>query len=271
MTTQARPSNWTLARERFVIELKDFSRSTEQMIFVFAFPFILLALLSAMLGKQTLGDTGVSFTQYLLGGIVASAVIYTGFQSPAMAIAIDRDQDVLKRLRATPLPSWAFFVGKVGQVFAVTLVQVALLLAIGTFVYRIDLPTDPGQWLTLGWLLLLGIASSTALGLATSSLLRNGKAASAVLTPLVLVLQFISGVFYVYTQIPGVLQGIAEVFPLKWLALGMRSFFLPEGFETAESRGSWEHGTTAIMLIVWLVIGLVVALRTFRWQRSDDK
>lgn len=266
-----RPSNWTLARERYVVELKDFTRSTEQMIFVFAFPFILLFLLSAMLGKQTLGDTGVSFTQYLLGGMVASAIFYSGFQSPAMAIAIDRDQDVLKRLRATPLPSWAYFAGKIGQVLTVSIVQIALLLVVAVVIYGVDLPTTAGPWLTLGWVALLGIASSTTLGIAMSTVLRNGKAASAVMTPLVLVLQFISGVFYVYTQIPEVLQRVAEFFPLKWLALGMRSFFLPEEFALAESRGTWEHGTTAIVLAVWFVIGLVVAIRTFRWQRLDDK
>lgn len=267
----ARPSPWTLVRERYVIELKDFSRSTEQMLFVFAFPFILMVLLSAMLGNQTLGDTGVSFTQYLIGGMVASAIFYTGFQSPAMAIAIDRDQDVLKRLRATPLPSWAYFAGKVLQVLTVSIIQIALLLVLATTVYGLDIPFTSSRLFTLAWVSLLGIASSTTLGIAMSTALRNGKAASAVMTPLVLVLQFISGVFYNYSTLPGVLQGIAEIFPLKWLAQGMRSVFLPEGFEEAETRMSWEHPTIAVMLAVWFVIGLVLALRTFRWQRLDDK
>jgi len=265
-----RPSWARLARERFVLELKDFSRSREQMIFIFFFPLILLVLLSAMLGRQVIDGTDITFTQYLLGGMIASGIFYTGFQSPAMSIAIDRDLDLLKRLRATPLPASAFFTGKVAQVFVVSIVQVAMLLAVGALVYGIDLPTEAAKWATFSWVFVLSVASSTALGIAVSSLLRNGKAASAILTPIVLALQFVSGIFYVYTALPELVQRIAEFFPLQWIAQGMRSVFLPNEFAMAEARGSWEHPATAIVLAVWLVIGVVLAARTFRWLRTDD-
>ncbi len=98
----------------------------------------------------------------------------------------------------------------------------------------------------------------------------NGKAASAILTPIVLVLQFTSGVFIVFNDVPPFLQHFAELFPLKWLAQGMRSVFLPETFQAAEVRGSWEHPATAIVMAIWLIVGLVIAVRTFRWMRHDD-
>lgn len=273
MTTavRTRPTWGALTRDRFVVEIKDFTRSREQMIFIFFFPLILLVLLSAMLGDQKVGDTGISFTQYLLAGMIASGIFYTGFQSPAMAIAIDRDLDLLKRIRATPLPSSSFFAAKIAQVFVVSVVQLFMLLLVGTLVYDITLPTEASKWVTFSWVFVLAVASSTALGIAASSILRNGKAASAILTPVVLALQFISGIFYVYTALPLALQRIAEVFPLKWIAQGMRSVFLPDSFAAAEARGSWEHAAIAAVLIVWLVIGLVVAIRTFRWQRADDR
>jgi ABC-2 type transport system permease protein len=49
----------------------------------------------------------------------------------------------------------------------------------------------------------------------------------------------------------------------------MRSVFLPPEFEAAEVSGSWQHGLTAVILTVWLLVGLVVCIRTFRWQRRD--
>ena len=270
-SVETRPGWGALVRDRFVVEVKDFTRSREQMIFIFFFPLILLVLLNAMLGDQMIEDTAISFTQYLLAGMIASGIFYTGFQSPAMAIAIDRDLDLLKRIRATPLPASAFFVGKIAQVFAVSVVQMFMLLAVGRFAYDITLPTEASKWLTFGWVFVLAVASSTALGIAVSSILRNGKAASAILTPAVLALQFISGVFYVYTALPLALQRIAEFFPLKWIAQGMRSVFLPDSFAVAEARGSWEHPATAAVLFVWLLVGLAVAIRTFRWQRADDR
>lgn len=272
MSTAAppRPSWASLAVDRLVVDLKDFSRSREQMIFIFAFPLLLLAMFGAIFGGQTLGDTGVTFSQYLMAGMIASGILNTGFQSLAISIAIDRDEDVLKRIHATPLPATAFFAGKIAQVLLVSLVQIAILVAMGVLLYDVSLPSGE-QWLTFAWVFLLGTAASTTLGIATSSLLRNAKAASAILTPIVLFLQFTSGVFFVFTQLPEWLQQVASAFPLRWLAQGMRSVFLPESFAAQEAAGTWQHGLTALVLAVWFVIGLVVAVRTFRWQRPDDR
>jgi ABC-2 type transport system permease protein len=48
----------------------------------------------------------------------------------------------------------------------------------------------------------------------------------------------------------------------------MRSVFLPDSFATQEVAASWESGRTAIILIVWLVVGLIFAIKTFRWERK---
>jgi ABC-2 type transport system permease protein len=85
----------------------------------------------------------------------------------------------------------------------------------------------------------------------------------------VIVLQFISGVFFVFSEIPGWMQTIGAIFPLKWLAQGMRSVFLPSSFEISEVGGSWQLPQTALVLVAWTIVGLAVTLRTFRWQRAD--
>ncbi|WP_084631114.1 ABC transporter permease [Demequina aestuarii] len=270
LETRPSPSWRSLVADRMVLELKEFTRSREQMIFIFAFPMIFLVLFGTIFGGQTLGDTDVTISQYFLAGMIATGILNTGFQSLAISLSIDRDEDVLKRIHATPLPATAYFTGKIAQVLLVSIAQIAILLMLGVLLYDVALPTDAGRWWTFTWVFLLGTAASSAVGIATSSLLRNGKAASAILTPVVLFLQFTSGVFFVFTQLPSYLQTVAEVFPLKWLAQGMRSVFLPEYFETQEASGSWEHPMTAVMLSAWFVIGLVVAVRTFRWMRSDD-
>jgi ABC-2 type transport system permease protein len=84
-------------------------------------------------------------------------------------------------------------------------------------------------------------------------------------------LQFISGIFFPYSDIPTWLQTIAAVFPLKWMAQGMRSVFLPDSKAAAEVAGSWQHGLTALILVAWTIAGLVLCLRTFRWRRRDDR
>ena len=146
-----------------------------------------------------------------------------------------------------------------------------MLVGVGVAFYDVNLPSSASVWGTFAWVFVLGTAASVTLGIGMSSLLRNARAGSAILTPVVLFLQFISGVFIVFTEVPPFLQSVASVFPLKWLAQGMRSVFLPADFESAEASGSWQHGATAIILTVWFVVGTVWAVKTFRWQRPEDR
>jgi ABC-2 type transport system permease protein len=85
----------------------------------------------------------------------------------------------------------------------------------------------------------------------------------------VLVLQFISGVYLSFSQLPEWLQNVASVFPLKWMAQGMRSVFLPENFESVEPDGLWNLAGVALATSIWLVAGLIVCRLTFRWIRKD--
>jgi len=181
---------------------------------------------------------------------------------------MERDDGTLKRLRGTPAPTASYFIGKVILVFVSMFIQVALLLAFGVALYGISLPSTPQRWLTFIWVMLLGIASSTILGIAFSVVPKSGRGASAVVSPIVIILQFFSGVFFVFTQLPTWMQNFAALFPLKWLTQGMRSVFLPDSFATQEVAKSWEHGRTVLILSAWLIAGFVIAIKTFRWERS---
>jgi ABC-2 type transport system permease protein len=77
-------------------------------------------------------------------------------------------------------------------------------------------------------------------------------------------------VFFAFYDLPSWMQNVASVFPLRWMAQGMRSVFLPDDMVTLEVGGTWAHGTTAAVLVAWLVVGLVIGVRTFRWRRRDD-
>ena len=262
------PSVPGLALARTTIELKQFFRQRDSMVFTFAFPVILLFIFGSVFSDDL--APGVSFTQYFTAGMVASGIVLSSFQSLAIGIAVERDDGTLKRLRGTPMPPAAFFLGKIGMVLVTSVVQTAILLAVGALLFGLDLPSDADRWLRFAWIFVLGTAAGTVLGIAFSSVPRSSKSAAAVVSPVVLVLQFISGVFFVYSELPSWMQSLASAFPLKWLAQGMRSVFLPEEFVTQEVGGSWQLPQTALVLAAWLVVGLLVSLRTFRWLKRTD-
>jgi ABC-2 type transport system permease protein len=250
------------------VELLQFSRERDSMVFIFGFPIILLVIFGSVFSDDI--APGVSFRQYFTAGMIASGLMITSFQSLAIQIAIERDDGTLHRLAGTPMPKGAFFLGKIVLVVVSAGIQTMLLLLLGALFFGLQLPSDPGRWLTFAWLSLLGAATFTLLGIAASGLPRSGRSASAVISPIVIVAQFISGVFFIYSDLPPWMQHIAAVFPLKWLTQGMRSVFLPDSFAVKEPAGSWEHGRIALVLLAWGVVAAVLAMRTFRWHRRDD-
>jgi ABC-2 type transport system permease protein len=260
------PGTLKLGLLRGQMEIIQFSRQKEAVVFTIFFPVILLAIFGSVF-KDTIAP-GVTFSQYFVAGMIASGLVNSGFQNIAINIPIERDLGAIKRLRGTPLPITSYFIGKAISVFASMVVQVLILLAIGVAFFGLNMPTETSKWLTFTWLLLLGTASSTALGVAFSSVPKNGRGASAIVSPVVIVLQFFSGVFFVFTQLPGWMQQVAAIFPLKWLTQGMRSVFLPDTFAAQEVAQSWESGRTALILFAWLIAGLFLAVKTFRWENK---
>lgn len=255
-----------LARTR--LELTAFFREKDALIWTLLYPIVLLAIFGSVFNQEI--APGVSFSQYFLAGMIATGLMLVSFQQLAIGIALERDDGTLKRLEGTPMPRAAYFVGKIGMVLVTAVAQIGLLLVVGVAFFDLQMPTQASSWATFAWVAVLGITSGTLLGVAFSSIPRSGKSAAAVVTPPLLILQFISGVFFVFTQLPTWMQDVASLFPLKWMAQGMRSVFLPDYFAAEEAAGSWQLGLVALVLLAWTVGGLVLALTTFRWRRRDD-
>ena len=260
------PSALSLGIRRGGLEIRQFLRQRESVIFTLLFPVILLVIFGSVFSDTIAPD--VTFSQYFLSGIIASGLVNTGFQWLAITIPLERDFGALKRLRGTPMPASSYFIGKAILVFVSMVVQILMLLGVGAAFFGIAMPSDINKWITFAWLTLLGSACSTALGIAFSVIPKSGRGASAVVSPIVIILQFFSGVFFIFTQLPSWMQQFASIFPLKWLTQGMRSVFLPDSFATQEVAKSWENERTFAVLVIWLIIGIFFSVRKFKWDRD---
>jgi ABC-2 type transport system permease protein len=258
-----------LVRRQGMLELKQFTRSREAVVFTMAFPIIMILIFASIFDDEI--APGVNYTQYFITGMIATGLMTVGFQSLAIQIPIERDKGVLKRFRGTPMPRWVYFAGKVLMVAGIGVAEVALLLAVSIGLFDLDPPGSLEKWLTFAWVSILGLGACTLCGIAFSSVPRTARSATAVVTPVALVLQFISGVFFVFTDLPTWMQQVAAIFPLKWMCQGLRSVFLPDSFAVAEPAGSWELGKVALILSAWCVVGLVLCVRTFSWSNKYSR
>jgi ABC-2 type transport system permease protein len=252
-------------------EIRGYFRQGDSVFFTFLFPLVMLLIFSTAFSNSTFGPPGAELTaaEFYLPGMLAAGVLLSGLQNMSIDIAMEKGDGTLKRLGGTPLSPVSYFLGKLGQVLVTGILQSALLIVVAAVVFGVQLPTEPERWLTFAWVFLLGVTTCALLGIALSAIPRSGRSATAVVIPIVLVLQFISGVYLAFSALPEWLQNVASVFPLKWLAQGMRSVFLPDAFESLEMNESWDHPGILLVCGIWLVAGLVLARLTFRWIRKD--
>lgn len=258
----------SLARSR--VELLTFFRNWMSLIFNMALPVLLMLVFGAVFNQKIPG-TNVDYRLLFISGMIGVGVMSTTFQSLALGVTSDRDEGLIRRLAASPMPRVAYFVGITVKALITTVFEVIILMVLGMVLYGLPMPSDAVRWLTLVWVVLLGVSSCSLLGIAYTALIPNSRAAPGATTPPFMILQFVSGVFFPLSMIPAVLTSIGYAFPLLWMAKGLRFVFLPDFLESAEPSGSWDLGLVAIVLIAWTVVGGILAVFAFRWRGQRVK
>jgi ABC-2 type transport system permease protein len=245
----------------FVHELKAqqrlFWRSRELAFFTFMLPIIFFFLLGSVYGEDEV--EGVRGADYLLAGMLGYGCISTCFAGLAIMLVIRREQGILKRLRATPLPPATYLAAVLTSIVLVFALETVLMIAIGRIGFDTALPDRP---LSLAAALLLGAVSFAALGVGLSSLIRSAEGASAVVNAIYLPVSFISGAFFSPASFPAFLEAIADVLPLVYFIELVRDVML---------HGSriWDEPTAVAVIAAWGAAGLVVSVRSFRWEPRE--
>ena len=140
---------------RGLLEIKTFMRQRESVVFTLLFPVLLLFIFGSVFKGKVSSE--VSFSQYFLAGMIASALVNTGFQQLAIMIPIERDFGTLKRLRGTPMSLSSYFIGKIISVVFSMFVQIILLLIFGITLFHLHLPSTSEKWIRLVILTLLSL------------------------------------------------------------------------------------------------------------------
>ena len=251
-----------LVLHEFRFDQKTFWRNPASVFFTVLLPVMFLLIFATIFGNDTLeGLGGIETTTYYVPAIVTLAVVSATMQSLAISLTVDRENGLLKRTRGTPLPSWVFIAGRVGNSIVVSVLSLIVVSIIGWAVYGVDIPFEraPAVLVTL----VVGAASFCCLGFAITAAIPSEDAAAPITNVALLPLYFLSGVFIPETEIPSGVLHFADLFPI-------RHFF--EAFFTAwdplTTGAGFEWGNLAIVA-AWGVAGLAIAVRTFRWEPRD--
>jgi ABC-2 type transport system permease protein len=231
-------------------------RSREAAVFTFLFPVILFLLLGSVYSGRVYG---VPASQALLAALLAYGCSVVCFAGLSITLVIRRENAVLKRLRATPLPIFVFVAGVLASTLAVFILETATLFVLGRIVYGTPWP---GHILSILLMLLLGTLCFAALGVGLSGLIRSAEGSSAVVNLIVLPMAFVTGAFGPTRHYPRFLRVVGDVLPLKYFVDLSNAIYL-HGHEV------WDRPGAVGVLAAWGAAGLVVAIRRFRWEPRE--
>ena len=250
-----------LALRQLKYEERSFRRNPAAAFFTLAFPLVFLVIFTAIFGNRDtdLGGRVVSGATFYVPAIVALTVVNSCYTLLAMSWVYNRDAGVLKRIRGTPLPPWAFLFGRIAYVVLVMLALTVIVVAFGRIAYGVALPgaTLPAVLVTLA----MGAFAFCALGLAIATVIPNADAGPAIVNASILPLLFISDVFIPPdVGAPAWVGHVSAVFPVRHLSEALQT-----GFNPFEAGAGFEPVHLGV-LAAWGVAGLVVALRFPSWE-----
>ena len=228
-------------------------RSRESAIFTFIFPLMLFLLLGSVYSGRIYG---VPASQALLAALLAYGCVMVAFAGLAITLVIRRENAVLKRLRATPLPPWTFVAALLASTLIVFAIQVVAMFLLGRAVFGTPLPDRIGS---LALIVVLGIVCFAALGIGLSGLVRSAEGSSAIVNLIVLPMAFLTGAFGPTQHYPRVLRAIGDVLPLKYLVDLTNAVYL-------HNHAIWSKPGALGVLAAWGVAGLVLSTLKFRWE-----
>jgi ABC-2 type transport system permease protein len=234
-----------------------FWRSRELAFFTFVLPILFFVLLGSVYGKDTIDSFKGS--HYLLVGMLGYGVAATAFAGLAISLVVRRESGVLKRLRATPLPPFAYVGGVIGSTLFVYALEAVALVVLGRLLFGVPFPH---RWFSLVLTLLLGGVAFAALALALTGVIRTAEGSSAVVNAIYLPMTFISGSFFSAHSFPRFVRAIAEVLPLTHFIRLVRAVMLG-GHEI------WSRPSAVGVVAAWGAAGAILALRGFRWEPTE--
>jgi ABC-2 type transport system permease protein len=203
-------------------------------------------------------DTGLSMPSFALPGILGALIAFGVIIGPAYSLAMEKEDGTLLRLKAAPHGLVGYVTGQLLYQSLNVVPQLLVILIPGFLIFDDLMAGGMSGWFTVAWVLVLGLLATLPLGMIIGSLVPSTQKVGTWGMLPVLVLAAISGIFFPMDALWSWVQVVAQVFPIYWLGLGMRSAFLPDSMAVLEVGESWRTLETALVLGGWAVVGMVI-------------
>jgi len=197
---------------------------------------------------------------YLVPGVVAMSLMQSGLFGVVGTIVTYREKGILKRLFATPLPKSTFLISQILSRLLISILQVIILLVSSYIVFKINIV---GSLFLVALTATLGSITFLALGFTVSGIAKTTESARAIMMPINMLMMFTSGVYFSRDVLPNWLYDITQFTPLTYLSDGLRDV-MTKGYNLTDITVR----TAIIGLSVWLVVFIIISIKTFKWEKN---
>ena len=190
--------------------------------------------------------------------ILAALIAFGVVAGPAYTLAMQREDGTLLRLKSVPNGLPGYVVSQVTTPTLGALIQLPLIIVPSLFLFDGMSGNGLPGWAALVGFILLGLVAMMPIGIIIGALVPNTQKVNTWGMLPVMTLIGISGIFYPIQALWGWVQVVAQVFPLYWVGLGLRSAFLPDEAATVEVGDSWRTLETVLVLGGWAVVTIAL-------------
>ena len=205
---------------------------------------------------EVIDTPAVDYFDSVLLGLLCVGIMTNSIISIAVRISTYRNQAILKRLLAAPLPVWKFFAGEILAHLLLALVQAGIILSVGVFVFGGSLHGGLGETLLIT---LLGTLVFLNIGFILSAWANSPAAASGMGNAIALPMMFFAGAFFSTGALPWLLPYAALALPLTPMLAALREVAL-------NGAALWETWPLLAALGGWALATGLAAIRLFRFN-----
>jgi ABC-2 type transport system permease protein len=212
--------------------------------------------LSAM--PQSIQTHNLSYIDFLIPGILAMSLMQLGLFGTAPPLVSLRQDGVLRRLGATPIPRWTLMASQVLLRLTIGLVQTGIIIGLGVAAFNMHME---GNWLALLGIVVLGALAFVGMGYLVASFAKTVEAASGITSAVNFPMMFLSGIFFPIASLVSVpfLAVIVKIMPLTYLGDALRQI-------TVQGAPDFPLTLDLAVLAGWFIVCALLSVRFFRWE-----
>jgi len=208
--------------------------------------------------RREVSGVRLRYVDFLVPGILGLNVMQLNIFSIAFALVAQKQRGVLRRIFATPLDPRRFVAAHGLMRLILSMAQVAILLVVAFLLFQVQVV---GSVLALFAVALIGALPFLMQGFALAGWAGTENQVPPVANLLTLPQFFLSGVFFPKEAAPELIRPISNVLPLTLLNDALREI-------STQGATLWDVRMQIAGLLIWTVVGFVLAVRLLRFETS---